>query len=209
MDINKVTYSLASLFEITYQIENIITNNIVDVNSIGNLVKAVLKTESQETEKIYSKYGLKNGFQYLADSSKFDKDTSKKMIFYSKNSIRLTEIYLNNTDLRTNLSNKINSIRCNLANYEGKEKLNYVCKELADWYNTNITKNNLFAFQLICNQNTKSSLEKNIIYIRALIVAAIRAQILFCQTGGAGLSLLFKKSQISICAQYTLKNLGV
>lgn len=201
MDIEKVTYALSALLESCYQIHNIARNGIVDEKVIGALLRGVLKVEPQNTECVYPKSCLIEGYTYFADLSKFEQKTVTDLTRYMFELYKLTDKYKKLTEARESLGALISSIRKNLANEV--EKCKYTATTLSNWYKTNIFDNHVHQIPIYGEKEMLTN-ERNMHFIRALFVAGIRSSILWEQVGGTQFGCLWNKSRIAICAKDTL-----
>jgi high frequency lysogenization protein len=201
-DINKITYAFSALVESLYQISSIGHSGTINKTAVDYLLKGVLKTESVTSTSIYPLEQLKNGLSFFSDSSNMDSTALKEINYYIPSILKLTSVYTSNNELRDSLSRQILHIKETLSHQENKSL--FVGKHIANWYTANISEPELFAMQIF---GSKESLSKdaNLIFIRALIISAMRACILWRQLGGTQLNLIFNRSKMAICAKRMLE----
>ena len=201
-DINKITYALAAMVESLYQISVIGHSGTINKTVADHLLKGVLKTESVTSTTIYPLAQLKNGLSFFSDSSTLDATAVKEINYYIPSILKLTSVYTSHNELRQSFSGELISIKETLAHQENKSL--FVSKHIANWYAHNISEPNLFAMQIF---GAKEALSKdmNLIFIRALIISAMRACILWKQMGGTQVNLIFNRSKMAICAKRMLE----
>ena len=201
MDISKITYAFAAMVESLYQITLISHNGAINKGTVDQLLKGVLKTESMLSTNIYPLASLKNGLTYFTDKS-LGEQALKEINYYIPNVFRLAAVYLGHRQERDDLEKQIGRIKELLSNQENKSL--FVARHLADWYSTEISKPDIFALQIF---GSKEHLVKdvNLIYIRALLVSALRACILWKQLGGNQMNFVFNRSKMIISARQKLE----
>ena len=201
MDISKITYAFAALVESLYQITLISHSGVINKGTVDPLLKGVLKTESMLSTNIYPLASLKNGLTFFTDKS-LGEQALKEINYYIPNIFRLASVYLGRRQERDDLEKQIGRIKELLSHQENKSL--FVAKHLAEWYATEISQTNIFALQIF---GAKEHLGKdvNLIYIRALLVSALRACILWKQLGGNQMNFVFNRSKMIISARQMLE----
>lgn len=204
MEIEKVTYALAAIVESARQIHQIARNGIIDERIVGCLLRGVLRVEPESTESVYPKSCLTGGLNYLADVTQLDPKEAHDITRYMFSFFKLTEKYLTEAEARESLGTQITYIRKSLM--DQVEKSTFTAKQLSSWYKTNIFDRQIHQIP-IYGDKQYLTVERNVNFIRALIVSGIRACILWKQVGGTQLNCFFNKSRISICAKDFLSKL--
>ena len=201
MDISKITYAFAAMVESLYQITLISHSGVINKGTVDPLLKGVLKTESMLSTNIYPLASLKNGLTFFTDKS-LGEQALKEINYYIPNIFRLATVYLGRRQERDDLEKQIGRIKELLSHQENKSL--FVAKHLAEWYATEISQTNIFALQIF---GAKEHLGKdvNLIYIRALLVSALRACILWKQLGGNQMNFVFNRSKMIISARQMLE----
>ena len=201
MDISKITYAFAAMVESLYQITLISHSGAINRGTVDQLLKGVLKTESMLTTNIYPLASLKNGLTFFTDKS-LGEQALKEINYYIPNIFRLASVYLGRRQERDDLEKQIGRIKELLSHQENKSL--FVARHLAEWYATEISQTNIFALQIF---GAKEHLGKdvNLIYIRALLVSALRACILWKQLGGNQMNFVFNRSKMIISARQMLE----
>ncbi len=205
MDVQKITYALSAIVESLYQITLIARDDFVNTKAITPLIRGVLKTECDTTTSIYPMTCLKEGLTYFNDVKRIEQHRAIEITKYLSGILSLTNVYLENNNVRQSLGEEIAKIKSKLSMQENK--IQYVCRHLGEWYGKNITDAKIFSIQIFGNKDHLAK-ESNLIYIRALLASALRACVLWKQVGGTQMNFLFNKSQITICAKQMLDNLS-
>ncbi len=202
MEINKVTFAFAAAIESLYQIAVIGHTGIINKGIVDHLLKGVLKTEAVTSTSIYPMELLQDGLNYFCSNDKLDSKNLKEVNFYIPRILKLTNIYLEDQEVRKSLGNEIVHIKETLSHQENKSL--FVGKHLADWYKNNIFDQNKFAIQIYGSQEFLTK-DINLIYVRALLVSAVRATVLWQQMGGTQLNFILNRSKMAISARHMME----
>lgn len=209
MEIEKITYALAAMIESAFQIYTIAHTGVVNDQKVDALLRGVLKVEPSTTASVYPKSCLKDGYTYLADVSTFTAkiasvQATREVTKYLFEFFEITDKYLKETDAREALKQSITQIRRGLADEVAKGF--YTSSKLSEWYQTHIFNKGVHQIKIFGEKEHLTD-PTTITYIRALIVSAIRACVLWKQVGGSQIKCFFNKSRISICAKDNLSKL--
>lgn len=210
-NIDNQTRALAALFQCCAQIQRIASTGFMDEHATSAVIRAVAVTDPKTLDDIYTKDALKNGYNQVISSFGRDGVKDADIIEITKTALKVMELELTierNQKIFSELGDKIdamtNLILSKDSNFlEGDPavvlKREYL-EEYASLYQSLISPN--FSKLMICGQEECLRVIENQQRIRALLLAAIRATVLWRQLGGKRLTLIFHRKRIVECAHY-------
>ncbi len=210
-DIKAETTALAALFQCATQIQRIATTGYYDEHAVACVLRSLLVTDPQTVDDIYAQRELSVGFRQIVDS--FGKDPSTKTagcISITKMALKvisLTSSIERNTKIFNRLSDEIDSLKSAITTehpdfFDGDTAVVNSQNNVhlfGSLYQSIISPN--FAKLLIYGEERFLSESENQERIRALLLAAVRAVILWRQVGGRRRFLVFRRKSIIEYAQ--------
>ena len=204
-NIKSEAIALAALFQCCSQINRIAHTGYCDENAAATVLRALLVTDPDTVEDIYKTSDLKNGFKSLIEGFSTDGITdnnAKELAKLAMQVIALTDRIMGNSSLYNRLSNEIDSLKVQIEkNYpdflEGSNSVvmnSDKVEKFAQLYQSLISPN--FSKLLIFGEERFLSSTENQNRIRALLLAGIRAVVLWNQVGGKKLYLMFRRKDI-------------
>lgn len=204
-NIKSESIALAALFQCCSQINRIAHTGYCDEHSAATVFRALLVTDPNTVEDIYKTSDLKNGFKSLIEGFSTDGITdnnAKELAKLAMQVIALTDRIMGNTSLYNRLSNEIDSLKLQIEKnnpdfLEGSTSVvmnSDNVEKFAQLYQSLISPN--FSKLLIFGEERFLSSTENQNRIRALLLAGIRAVVLWNQVGGKKLYLMFRRKDI-------------
>lgn len=209
-NIENQTRALAALFQCCAQIQRIASTGFMDEHAVAAVIRAVCVTDPQTIDDIYSVDSLRNGYAQLTTSLSREAMKDGDCIEITKTALKVMELELTierNGRIFEELGNKIDALTNLILSKDPTFpdgdpavvlKREYL-EEYASLYQSLISPN--FSKLMICGQEECLRIVENQQRIRALLLAAIRACVLWHQTGGKRLTLIFHRKAIVSCAQ--------
>ncbi|MBQ8478327.1 MAG: DUF489 family protein [Succinivibrio sp.] len=205
-NIKSEAIALSALFQCCTQIYRIANTGYYDDAALACVLRSVLVTNPKTVEDIYPQDKLKVGFAQLSDS--FGKSISPKTmenIEITKMALKvisLTITLLKNNKVLNRLSDEIDELSKTIPEqyenfFEGSPEVvnqQSTIRLFGTLYKSIISPN--FPKLLICGKESCLSIVENQEKIRALLLCAIRAVILWRQVGGRRRYLFFRRAQI-------------
>jgi high frequency lysogenization protein len=209
-NIDQETEALAALFLCCAQIQRIATTGFMDDNAAACVIRSILVTNPGTIDDIYDNAQLRTGYQALADCLGRTSLRSLECVEVTKSAFKVME--LENQLERSGkffdeLGAKIDSLHSSISsecpgfldgNVSDVLDRRYI-KMFADTYSSIISPH--FSKLIICGQEECLRREENQERIRALLLAAVRAVVLWRQLGGKRRFLVFRRGAIVKCAQ--------
>lgn len=207
-DIKSETIALGALFQCCTQIQRIATTGYYDEKAVSCVLRALAVTDPKTVEDIYNPDYLNVGFKQIIDSfSKSELTKSSDTIIVTKMALKLISLAHSverNQRIFQRLSDEIDALS------------KAVTTEHSDFLNDELnvgsisTQNNFHLFGSLYQSIISPNFAKLLIYgderflkdtdnqekIRALLLAGIRAVILWRQVGGRRRFLIFRRKDI-------------
>lgn len=213
-DISSETIALAALFQSAAQIQSIARFGTVDEHATAPLMRALVITDPEEVSDIYSTNRLSAGLNLLATSldSKANKQAqAEEMVKIAYNIMTLENSIIKNKNIFAKLNNQVDILREHVLSlhpdYETAADnivLDYVViQEYSKIYSDMISHN--FPKLIIYGEEKYLRVTALQEMIRALLLAGIRACVLWNQVGGRRYSLMIKSKEIIECARKLLQ----
>lgn len=216
-DIFCETIALAALFQSAVQIQSVARLGTVDEHAIAPLMRAIVITTPEEVTDVYKPQRLLTGLNNLplvfGAKEEENKQTSKtEMVRIAYNIMALESNITKQKSVFAQLDRQIDALRDNVlkihSDYETAPDniiLDYeVIKQYSKIYSDLISPN--FPKLIIYGEEQflrRTELQE---MIRALLLAGIRASVLWNQVGGRRYSLLFKQKEIADCARKIIED---
>ncbi|MGN1281806.1 MAG: lysogenization protein HflD [Succinivibrio sp.] len=212
-DIKSESIALAALFQCCTQIQRVATTGYYDENAVSCVMRAVFVTNPKTVEDIYDPAKLVVGFKQLTDSlGKSDITKTADTIVITKMALKVITLANNierNEKINTRLSEKVD------------ELADSILQDNPDLLDSDVSNDTILSDENIrnCGHIYQSLISPNfaklIIYgeerflrntenqdkIRALLLCAIRAVVLWRQVGGKRRYLIFRRKDILEYAQ--------
>ena len=204
-NIRSESIALAALFQCCTQINRIAHTGYCDEQAVSTVFRALLVTNPNTIEDIYKISELKTGFRGLIEGFSAEgitDNSANELVKLAMQVISLTDRIVRNTSLYNRLSNEIDTLKDQIEKacpdfLEGKTSV-VLSKEnvekFAQLYQSLISPN--FSKLLIFGEERFLSSTENQNRIRALLLAGIRAVVLWNQVGGKKLYLMFRRKEI-------------
>lgn len=204
-NIRSESIALAALFQCCTQINRIAHTGYCDEQAVSTLFRALLVTDPNTIDDIYKISELKTGFRGLIEGFSAEgitDNSANELVKLAMQVISLTDRIVRNTSLYNRLSNEIDKLKDQIEKacpdfLEGKTSV-VLSKEnvekFAQLYQSLISPN--FSKLLIFGEERFLSSTENQNRIRALLLAGIRAVVLWNQVGGKKLYLMFRRKEI-------------
>ena len=209
-DTEDETLALAALFQSCTQIQRIASTGYMDEEAGAAVIRALLVTDPDTAEDVYPPERIKNGFSQIVAAFGRAEMRDLGVIEVTKTALKVMALDVTlerSGKIYDALGAKIDSLRDDILAKEpdfldgspsSVLKQEYV-KSFADTYQSIISPN--FAKLMICGQEACLRIPENQEKIRALLLAAIRAVVLWRQLGGKRRFLVFRRRAIVQCAQ--------
>lgn len=210
-DIADETLALAALFQCCTQIQRVARTGYVDPHAAAAVIRGLIITNPQSCTDIYAPNQLLVGFRQVAASfSSQAGSKSAETIEITKNVFKiigLTLTIMRNDAVFNKLGDDIDAARTAvLARYPDYEQgrpeivLSQDClHDFSELYQSLVSPN--FPRLMIYGEEAYLSRVENQEMIRTLLLAAIRAAVLWRQLGGRRRFLFFRRKAIVRCAQ--------
>lgn len=204
-NIRSESIALAALFQCCTQINRIAHTGYCDEQAVSTVFRALLVTDPKTIDDIYKISELKTGFRGLIEGFSAEgitDNSANELVKLAMQVISLTDRIVRNTSLYNRLSNEIDKLKDQIEKacpdfLEGKTSV-VLSKEnvekFAQLYQSLISPN--FSKLLIFGEERFLSSTENQNRIRALLLAGIRAVVLWNQVGGKKLYLMFRRKEI-------------
>ena len=189
------TIALAALLQSVYLVHNIAVSGQADHTDINTLLNSLIVTDADTTEAVYGKLSnLKTGLDQLHIQLVVQKSKhGLTQLQYAVNLMRLAS-KLSKYDSVMNVINKeIDQIPQHIEQF-GEIQNEQVLSHIADTYKRTVS--NLTPFIKVHGNQNHLQNRHNANLIRALLLAGIRAAILWHQKGGSYWQLLFQSDKI-------------
>ena len=205
-DIKSETIALAALFQCCTQIQRVASTGYYDENAVACVLRALIVTNPRTVEDIYPMDGLKVGFKQIVDGlSKSSQVKDVATIDITKVALKLISLAISverNGRIFDRLSDEIDELKQTIT------------REFEDFLQGNPQsvndQNNIHLFGTLYQSIISPNFAKLLIYgeeqhlrvpanqekIRALLLAGIRAVILWRQIGGRRRFLVFRRKAI-------------
>ncbi|MEH6579462.1 MAG: high frequency lysogenization protein HflD [Amphritea sp.] len=202
--------ALAALFQAASLVEQIATRGMVPQNNFETCIQSIFITKPENTEQIYGgvhdlPYNLGLGFrslQELVDKSKAEQN--QDAIRYGLSLIHLEKKLSKRPDILESIASRLEQVtqQARYFNPEGDNPLDNpsafshpsVIANLASLYQDTLST---FSFRIqVTGEPRHLQNPENAAKIRALLLAGIRAAMLWKQVGGKRWHLLFFKSRL-------------
>lgn len=204
-DIKSETIALAALFQACNQIQKVARTGFADPHACAVLIRALIIEDAPSVDDIYQSSKLVVGFRQLITSLTTISEKKLNTIEITKTAfklITLEQAIERSTHIFNRLGESISSLRAQfLKDYPDYEKgepdvvLKDECiKEFAQLYQSLISPN--FPNLIIYGEEEYLRIQENQDQIRALLLAAIRAIVLWRQVGGRRRWFIFRRSAI-------------
>lgn len=196
------TVALAGLFQATHLVRSIARTGQVDEGDFETCIASLFKIDAESSVAVYGGLPrLKTGLQLLAGQLRQPQDM--EVTRYVLNLLVLERKLRSQNRLLTTIRNAIEA---------SQEKLHYfspthdnIIASLADLYANTIST--LTPKIMVSGDPAYLSQQENANRIRALLLAGIRSALLWHQSGGGRLTLLFRRKAILLQAQRMLDSL--
>ncbi|HIV14759.1 MAG TPA: DUF489 family protein [Candidatus Avisuccinivibrio pullicola] len=210
-DIRSETIALAALYQACHQINRVARTGYVDPYACTTLIRGLIITNPRTVDDIYAPAGLKNGFETLVEGmGGAGSVKTSETIEVSKMAFKIVGLELaieRDSDVFNRLGVQIDALRdAMLTRYPDYESgnpdhvLDPTCiRQFSSLYESLISSN--FPRLIIYGEQTHLMQEQNQEMIRALLLAAIRAVVLWRQVGGRRRFLIFRRKAIVECAR--------
>lgn len=216
-DLRSETIALAALFQACNQIQKIARTGYADSHASAAIIRALIITDAKTIDDIYDPQKLVVGLKQLVTSfTAISSDKQESTIEVTKNAfklIALEQAIEKNAQIFNRLGQNIDSLRLSiLSKYSDYEDGNVdtvlkedCIKDYANLYQSLISPN--FPKLIIYGEEQYLRISENQDQIRALLLAAIRAVVLWRQVGGRRRFFVFRRKSIIANAK-TLLNLN-
>lgn len=216
-DLRSETIALAALFQACNQIQKIARTGYADSHASAAIIRALIITDAKTIDDIYDPQKLVVGLKQLVTSfTAISSDKQESTIEVTKNAfklIALEQAIEKNAQIFNRLGQNIDSLRLSiLSKYSDYEYGNVdtvlkedCIKDYANLYQSLISPN--FPKLIIYGEEQYLRISENQDQIRALLLAAIRAVVLWRQVGGRRRFFVFRRKSIIANAK-TLLNLN-
>ena len=206
-DIKSGTIALAALFQCCTQIQRIATTGYFDERAVASVIRSLIVTDPKTIDDIYQESDLVVGFKQILDSfGKGDMSKAADTIVITKMALKLITLAHNvegNDKVFNRMSDEIDALTRAITTDH---------PDFLTFGNTQVvnTEENFHLFGSLYQSIISPNFAKLIIYgeerclrevsnqekIRALLLAGIRAVILWRQVGGRRRFLVFRRKAI-------------
>ncbi|SRR5574344_839385 len=213
-DIKSESIALAALFQCCTQIQRVASTGYFDDNSVACVLRALLVTDPKTIEDIYNPKDLSVGFKQIKESfGRTDLSKTEETISITKMALKLITLAHNiekNSRIFNRLSDEIDGLKRAITTehpdfFDGKTTVVTDAQNIhlfGALYQSIISPN--FAKLLIYGEERNLKLVENQERIRALLLAGVRAVILWRQVGGRRRFLVFRRKAI---LQYAIEHI--
>lgn len=215
-DLRSETIALAALFQACNQIQKIARTGYADSHASAAIIRALIITDAKTVDDIYDPHKLVVGLKQLITSfTSINGEKQESTIEITKTAfklIALEQAIEKNAQIFNRLGQSIDNLRLSiLSNHSDYEEGNAdtvlqedCIKEYANLYQSLISPN--FPKLIIYGEEQYLRISENQDQIRALLLAAIRAIVLWRQVGGRRRFFIFRRKSLLDTAK-TLLNL--
>ena len=205
-NIKDETLALAALFQACTQIQRVARSGYVDQHAAATVIRGIIITNPQSCEEIYHPSKLLVGFRQLISSiGGQGAEKSAQTLEITKTAFKLISLELaieKNDEIFNHLGSKIDEIRAQILtlhpDYETADPatiLDEACIKLfSELYSSIISPN--FPKLIIFGEEEYLRRPENQELIRALLLCAIRAIVLWRQVGGRRRFFIFRRKAI-------------
>ncbi|MCR5536724.1 MAG: lysogenization regulator HflD [Succinivibrio sp.] len=210
-DIKSETLALAALLQCSQQIERVAYTGYFDEHAVAGLLRAVLVTNPRTVEDIYNPGFLLTGFKQLVESlGSQTTDKTAQNLEITRNAFKLISLELDvehNKNVFNRLGSEIDRLKTLIADtqkgFMDADPQVVITQanltEFSNLYQSLISPN--FSKLIIYGEERFLSQPENQLRIRALLLAGIRAVVLWRQCGGRRRFLVFRRKAIVECAR--------
>ncbi len=199
------TYALAAIFQAAHCVNALAHQGNTSSDDLKTLINSIFVEDAPSTIAIYnSTNNLFQGLQTL--SSQLNSGTNNPDINIARIVISLLVLerkLAKNGDMLQQLDKGINRARQQSQHFDSVIHEN-VLANLASLYESTIST--LFPKVMVMGEQHHLSNIDNVNKVRSLLLAGIRAAVLFRQLGGRRWHLIFRRKKFIEAAEYALKN---
>ena len=189
------TIALAALLQSVHLVHNIAVSGQADQTDINTLLNSLIVSDADTTEDVYGKLSnLKTGLDQLHIQLVVQKSKHElTQIQYAVNLMRLASKLSKYDSLMKVITEEIDQIPQYIEQY-GEIQNEQVLTQISTTYKRTVS--NLTPFIKVHGDESNLQNTHNANLIRALLLAGIRAAILWHQKGGSYWQLLFQSNKI-------------
>ena len=189
------TIALAALLQSVHLVHNIAVTGQADQLDINTLLNSLIVTDADTTEAVYGTLSnLKTGLEQLHIQLVVQKSKHElTQVQYAVNLMRLASKLSKYDSLMNDITEEIDQIPQHIEQF-GEIQNEQVLTRIADTYKRTVS--NLTPFIKVHGNENHLQNRHNANLIRALLLAGIRASILWHQKGGSYWQLLFQSNKI-------------
>ena len=189
------TIALAALLQSVHLVHNIAVSGQADQTDINTLLNSLIVSDADTTEDVYGKLSnLKTGLDQLHIQLVVQKSKHElTQIQYAVNLMRLASKLCKYDSLMKVITEEIDQIPQYIEQY-GEIQNEQVLTQISTTYKRTVS--NLTPFINVHGDESNLQNTHNANLIRALLLAGIRAAILWHQKGGSYWQLLFQSNRI-------------
>ena len=218
-NIKDETLALAALFQSCTQIQRVARSGYVDQHAAAAVLRGIIVTNPQTCEDIYHPSKLLVGFRQIVSSLGGNgAEKSAQTLEITKTAFKLISLELaieKNAEIFNRLGSQIDEVRSQVLilhpEYENADPsvvMDQACiKMFADLYSSIISPN--FPKLIIFGEEEYLQRIDNQELIRALLLAAIRAIVLWRQVGGRRRFFIFRRKAIIEYARQGASSNGI
>lgn len=210
-DIKAETIALAALFQACQQIQRVSYTGYMDDHATACLLRALIVTDPRTVEDIYNPGQLLTGFKQLIESfGSSASDKTAQTIEITKNALKIISLE-SSIERNRKIFDRMGSEIDRLKSVITESTPDFMTADTS----TVLSQENLKEFSSIYQSLISPNFDKLIIYgeerflretenqekIRALLLSAIRAVVLWRQVGGRRRFLIFRRKAILECAR--------
>lgn len=198
------TIALAGMVQAVSLVRDLAQTGKADDAAFQTCIYSIFQTDAKDITSVYGQLqGIRPGLETLVNTFNGEQAEGRPLMHYVISLIHLQKKILRSPQIRERLKQRLN---------QAKKQVDYfflthptVINNLADIYLNTIST---FRFRIMIwgnprILNTPEIMEK----IRALLLAGIRSAVLWRQTGGSRLQLLFSRTKIKAMAEQILSQL--
>lgn len=190
------TIALAAVIQVVYLVHKIATTGQTDNDEVATLLNSLLVTDAQSTEAVYGDLSkLKTGIDQLHTQLTKNKGKDEMtQLQYAVNLLRLERQLEKFTPMSDLLTREIDQMPEQVEYYEDITH-DQVIARFADIYKKTIS--NVTPFIEVHGEARYLTVPQNASLIRALLLAGIRAAVLWHQKGGRRWQFIFQSKKIT------------
>lgn len=202
--IDNLTISLAGMIQPISLIRDIAQTGKSNTAAFETCLNSLFKTNPENALAVYGDLSqLHIGLEKLVTILSPVNDLSKMTVRHMLSLMRIQKKIFRSSDLTKTLTQRINQAKKQVEYFHLTHPT--VIANLADTY-INIITPFRYRFLVLGNQQILG-IHENMEKIRALLLAAIRASVLWRQLGGSRLQLIFLRHKLKAAAVSILKNI--